>query len=77
MVTDDEVSMVQLCRAIKNQRALVVALAGDDPALPGEAIGLSGMQNEWKRRMHQAASGPGQDAGVPAAPAGKQQGART
>jgi hypothetical protein len=66
MVADDEMSMVQLCRTIKDQRTLVVALADDDAALPGEAIRLSQMQNEWKRRMHEAASGSGQDADVPA-----------
>ena len=76
MVADDEMSMVRLCRAIKDQRALVVALADDDAALPGEAMRLCRMQNEWKRRMHEAASGSGQDAGVPATPAGEQKGAR-
>ena len=85
MVTDDAMSMVQLCRAIKDQRALVVALADDDAALPHEAVRLSEMQHEWKRRMHQAASGPGHD--VPAratdpsgahdpVPTGEQKGAR-
>lgn len=68
MAADDEMSMVQLCRAIKDQRALVVALADDDTALPHEAMRLSGMQNEWKRRMREAASacGSGQGPGVPA-----------
>jgi hypothetical protein len=66
MVADDEMSMVQLCRTIKDQRTLVVALADDDAALPGEAIRLSQMQNERKRRMHEAASGSGQDADVTA-----------
>jgi hypothetical protein len=80
-------SMVQLRRTIKAQRTLVVAPADDDAALPGEAIRLSGMQNEWKRRMHEAASGPGKDADVPAgepdpdgehdpAPAAERKGAR-
>jgi len=80
-------SMVQLCRAIKDQRALVVALADDDAAMPGEAMRLSRMQNEWKRRMHEAASRSGQIAGVPAggpdpsgerdpAPAAEMKGAR-
>jgi hypothetical protein len=63
MVADDEMSMVQLCRTIKDQRTLVVALADDDAALPGEAMRLSGMQNERKRRMREAASGSGQPAG--------------
>jgi hypothetical protein len=87
MVADDEMSMVQLCRTIKDQRTLVVTLADDDAALPGEAIRLSQMQNEWKRRMHEAASGSGQDADVPAgepdpsdehdpAPAAERKGAR-
>jgi hypothetical protein len=66
MVTDDEMSTVQLCRAIKDQRALVVALADDDAALPGEAMRLSEMQYEWKRRMHEAASAASQNASVPA-----------
>jgi hypothetical protein len=87
MVADDEMSMVHLCRAIKDQRALVVALVDDDAALPREVMRLSRMQNEWKRRMHEAASGSGQDAGVPAGgpdlsgerdpgPAGEMKGAR-
>lgn len=87
MVTDDAMSMVQLCRAIKDQRALVVALADDDAALPHEAVRLSEMQNEWKRRMHEAAPSRGQDANVPPgatdpsgehdpAPAGGRKGAR-
>ena len=76
MAADDETSMVRLCRAIRDQRALVVALADDDAALPGEAIRLCRMQNEWKRRMDEAASSAGQDAGIPATPAGEQKGAR-
>ena len=76
MAADDEMSMVRPCRAIKDQRALVVALADDDAALPGEAMRLCRMQNEWKRRMHEAASGSSQDAGVPATPTGEQKGAR-
>ncbi len=87
MAADDEMSMVRLCRTIRDQRALVVALADDDAALPGEAIRLCRMQNEWKRRMHEAASGSGQDVGVSAGgpdpsgehdpvPAGEMKGAR-
>jgi hypothetical protein len=68
MVADDEMSMVQLRRTIKDQRTLVAAPADDDAALPGEAIRLSGMQNERKRRMREAASGSGQDADVPGEP---------
>ena len=75
MAADDETSMVRLCRAIKDQRALVVALADDDAALPGEAMRLCRMQNEWKRRMREAASATGQDAGVPATPTVEQKGA--
>ena len=76
MAADDEMSMVRLCRAIRDQRALVVALADDDAALPGEAMRLCRMQNEWKRRMNEAASGSDQDASVPATPTGEQKGAR-
>jgi hypothetical protein len=76
MVADDEMSMVHLCRAIKGQRALVVALVDDDAALPREVMRLSRMQNEWKRRMNEAASGSDQDAGVPGTPTGGQKGAR-
>ena len=65
MAADDEMSMVHLCRAIKDQRALVVALADDDAALPGEAMRLSEMKDKWKRQMHEATSGSGQVAGVP------------
>jgi hypothetical protein len=75
MAADDETSMVRLCRAIRDQRALVVALADDDAALPGEAVRLCQMQNEWKRRMDEAASSAGQDTGVPAAPTDEQKGA--
>jgi hypothetical protein len=87
MVADDEMSMVQLCRAIKNPRAPVVALADNDVALPGEAMRMSRMRNERKRRMLEATSGSGRDAGVPAggpdpsgehdpAPASERKGAR-
>ena len=76
MAADDEMSMVRLCRAIKDQRALVVALADDDAALPGEAMRLCRMQNEWKRRMREAVSGSDQNAGVPVTPIGERKGAR-
>lgn len=66
MAADDETSMVQLCRAINDQWTLVAALADDDAALPGEAMRLSEMKDKWNRRMHEAASGSGQDAGAPA-----------
>lgn len=66
MATDDEMSMAQLCRAINDQWTLVVALADDDAALPGEAMRLSEMKDKWKRRMQEAASGSGHDADVPA-----------
>lgn len=89
MAADDETSMVQLCRAINEQWALVVALADDDAALPSEAMRLSEMKDKWKRRMNEAASAcaPGHDASVPVGksdpngahdlvPAGERKGAR-
>jgi hypothetical protein len=86
MVADDEMSIVQLCRVIRDQPALVVVLA-DDAALQGKAMRQSQMHNERKCRMRESASGSGHDADLPAAgpdlsgerdstPAGERKGTR-